>query len=142
MTTHDLPPGVARPVFNRGVCWLLATLLCTSCSTGKKEPEHWNSLHVWHQVATQPPTYLPTGYGADQPRTEDAGTWFTDSRDGKRLFVPKQAVRGLQPGVLTVEAKKATGFDGKPRLTAGEKAWWATMFVLGGLARVSVPPPD
>jgi hypothetical protein len=85
---------------------------------------------------------VPTGYGADRPRTERDGTWFTDQRDGKRLFVPKQGVRGWQPGVLAGEAKKATGFDGKPRLTAGEKAWWGTTALFGAMAGVKVPPPD
>jgi len=142
MITHALLPGVARLAFIRGVCWLLVALLGASCSTGKKPEDDWNSLRIWHQVANQPPTYVPTGYGADRPRTEHDGTWFTDQRDGKRLFVPKQGVRGWEPGVLAGEAKKATGYDGKPRLTAGEKAWWATMCLLGGLARVQVPPPD
>lgn len=142
MTTRDHHAGVTRLAFTHGRCWLLAVLICTSCSTGKKEHDDWNSLQVWHQVAMQPPTYVPTGYGADRPRTHQDGEWFTDSRDGKRLFVPRQAVRGLQPGVLTGEAKKATGYDDKSRLSPGEKAWWSTIFVLGGLARVPIPPPD
>jgi hypothetical protein len=121
---------------------LLAALLCASCSTGKKPDADWNSLHLWQQVASPPPTYVPTGYGAERPRTDRDGTWFTDQRDGKRLFVPKHAVRGWEPGVLTGEAKKATGFDSRRRLTAGEKAWWGTLFFLGGLAQVQVPPPD
>ncbi len=160
MTTHDLLSGVARLpagnvlpgtvrspsrtwlAFSRGACWLLAALLCASCSTGKKPDADWNSLHLWQQVASPPPTYVPTGYGAERPRTDRDGTWFTDQRDGKRLFVPKHAVRGWEPGVLTGEAKKATGFDSRRRLTAGEKAWWGTLFFLGGLAQVQVPPPD
>lgn len=160
MTTHDLLPEVARlpaenvsPVtvrspsrdrlaFTRGWCWLLVALLCASCSTGKKPYADWNSFHLWHQVATQPPTYVPTGYGADRPRTDRDGTWFTDHRDGKRLFVPRQAVRGYEPGVLAGEAKKATGYDGKPRLTVGEKVWWGTVFLLGGMGGVQVPAPD
>jgi hypothetical protein len=142
MTTHDPRPGVVRLAFIRGGCWLLAALLSASCSTGKKPEADWNRLRIWHQVASQPPTYVPTGYATDRPRTERDGAWFTDQRDGKRLFVPTQAVRGLQPGVLTGEAKKATGYDGKPRLTAGEKVWWGTVALFGAMAGVKVPPAN
>jgi hypothetical protein len=142
MTTHALPPGVARLAFTHGWCWLFAVLLGASCSTAKKPDADWNSLHLWHQVATQPPTYVPADYGADRPRTDRDGTWFTDQRDGKRLFVPKQAVRGMEPGVLAGEAKKVTGSDTKPRLTAGEKLWWGTTALLGAMAGVKIPPPN
>ena len=159
MSTHDSPARVAclpageistvtarRPrfaaAFVRGWCWLLAALLGVSCSSKPKTDADWNSLRLWQQVASPPPTYVPKGYGANRPRTDRDGTWFTDPRDGKRLFVPKDGVRGWEPGVLAGEAKKATGYDGRPRLTTGEKLWWGTMFFLGGLARVNVPPPD
>lgn len=155
-----LPAGVARlPVgevatgsasrpsrvalrFMRGGWVLLLALLGVSCSSGPKLDPDWNRHRLWQQVATPPPTYVPTGYGAHRPRTERDGTWFTDARDGKRLFVPKQGVRGYEPGVLTGEAKKVTGYDGKPRLSAGEKLWWGTVFLLGGLGHVNVAPPD
>jgi hypothetical protein len=153
MTTHDLRAGrVLAGAFGSRSCdlaqvtrrcgALLCLLLCASCCTGPKPDPDWNGLHIWQQVATPPPTYVPTGYGTDRPRTDRDGTWFTDQRDGKRLFVPKQAVRGWEPGVLAGEAKKVTGYDSRRRLTAGEKAWWGTLFFLGGLARVQVPPPD
>lgn len=142
MTTHALLPGVARLACAHGWCWLFAALLGASCSTAKKPDADWNSLHLWHQVATQPPTYVPTGYGPDRPRTDRDGTWFTDQRNGKRLFVPKQAVRGWEPGVLAGEAKKVTGYDSKPRLTAGEKLCWGTTALLGAMVGVKVPPAN
>lgn len=157
MTHHDHPTGVtclpaegvwacslrrASKAFEHGGYWLLAVLLCTSCSTGKKPDPDWNRLHLWHQVAAQPPTYVPKGYGADRPLTEHDGTWFTDSRDGKRLYVPKQGVPGWTPGVLAGEAKKVTGYDGKPRLTWGEKIWWGSIATLAGMGGSKLSPPD
>jgi hypothetical protein len=151
MTTQDQPARVTRLPwprsrhllwFTRGCGALLALLMCASCSTGKKRDADWNSMHLWHQVAQQPPTYVPAGYAADRPRTERDGTWFTDSRDGKCLFVPNDGVPGWNPGVLAGEAKKATGYDGKPRLTAAEKMWWGTTALFGAMAGVKVPPPN
>lgn len=121
---------------------LALSLLSISCATRSKTAADWNSLKVWQQVASNPPTYVPTGYGASQPRTDRDGTWFTDERDGKRIFVPKTAVRGLEPGVLTGEAKKATGYDGKPRLSPGQKACWGLLAFFAAMGRTSLPPPD
>lgn len=153
MTTYDLPDGDvltgtvrssnrAPRRFTRAGCLLVASLLCVSCSSGPKHDPDWNSQRLWQQVAYPPPTYVPTGYAAHRPRTDSDGTWFTDPRDGKRLFVPKDGTPGWPPGVLAGEAKKATGFDGKPRLTAGEKVWWGTTALFGAMAGVKVPPPN
>jgi len=159
MTTHDHLAGVARLpahdvltgsvkrslrdrlAFTRGWCWLMVALLCVSCSTAPKPDADWNSQRLWQQVATPPPTYVPTGYAANRPRSDRDGTWFTDPRDGKRLFVPKDGVPGLAPGVLEGEAKKAIGYT-PPGPTAKEKAKWFAAFLLFGLGGVSVPPPD
>jgi len=122
---------------------LLLSLLSISCATRPKpNAADWNSLKIWHQVASHPPTYVPAGYGANQPRTESDGTWLRDQRDGKRFFVPKQAVRGLEPGVLMGEAKKASGCTDKPRLSPGQKIWWGILAFLGALGDVKVPAPD
>lgn len=127
--------------FMRGGCVLVASLLCVSCSTGPKLDPDWNSQRLWQQVATPPPTYVPAGYAAHRPRTNRDGTWFTDPRDGKRLFVPKDGVPGWPPGVLAGEAKKAIGYK-PPGPSAKEKAKWFAAFLLFGLGGVSVPPPD
>lgn len=129
-------------LFTRSLCLLLCTLLTVSCATRSKPRADWNSLKIWQQVASNPLTYVPTGYGASQPRTEREGTWFTDKRDGKRIFVPKHAVRGLAPGVLVGEAKKVTGNEDKPRLSPGQKACWGFLALLAAMGRTELPPPD
>jgi hypothetical protein len=135
-------PALPPTLFIRGLCLLLLSLLSISCATRPKSAADWNSLKIWQQVANHPPTYVPTGYGVGQSRTDRDGTWFTDQRDGKRLFVPKQAVRGLEPGVLTGEAKKATGYDGKPRLSPREKICYSILYFFAALGRTQLPPPD
>ena len=124
-----------------GGCVLVAPLLCISCSTGPKLDPDWNSQRLWQKVATPPPTYVPTGYATHRPRSDQDGTWFTDPRDGKRLFVPKDGVPNWTPGVLEGEAKKAIGYT-PPGPTAKERAKWFAAFLLFGLGGVSVPPPD
>jgi hypothetical protein len=68
----------------------------------------WNRMGLWQRVAEEPPTYIPTGYGASSPRTETEGTWIVDERDGKRLFVPNEKVGIHTPGAMIGEAKKIT----------------------------------
>jgi len=128
--------------FVRGLCLLISALLTVSCTTRPKLDADWNSLKVWHQVASNPPTYVPTGYGANQPRTDRDGTWFTDKRDGKRVFVPNQPVHGLRQGVLVGEAKKVTGYDDKPRLSPGQKIWWGIIAFFAAMGDTKVPLPD
>jgi hypothetical protein len=60
----------------------------------------WNRNHLWYRVSNQPQIFLPKGYGRHLPRTEQAGTWVIDERDGKRLFVPKEGVDGISCRVL------------------------------------------
>ncbi len=123
------------------MCLVMLCQLCQCCAP-EKEPG-WNDFKVWQQVGSDPPSYIPTGYGAKRRRTEREGTWYTDQRDGKRLFVPKTAVGRLTPGMLTGEAKKATGFDDKGnRLTLGEKITWGFLALVAGMGRVQLPPPD
>lgn len=122
------------------MCLVVLVQLC-SCCAPEKEPG-WNHLNLWHQVGSQPPSYIPAGYGARRPRSEHDGTWFTDQRDGKRLFVPKTPVGRLTPGILTGEAKKATGNDDKPKLSPGQKICWGIMAFIAALADVKLPPPD
>lgn len=121
---------------------LVLSLLSISCATRSKLGADWNKLRIWHQVASNPPTYVPTGYGASQPRTDRDGTWFTDKRDGKRVFVPNQAIRGWERGVLLGEAKKVTGYDGKPRLSPGQKVCWGLLAFFAAMGDTKVPPPD
>ena len=71
----------------------------------------WNQFGIWYRVSDHPLTYLPKGYGRNLPRTEQAGTWVIDERDGKRLFVPKGGVDGAPSRVLLAEAKKATNWE-------------------------------
>jgi hypothetical protein len=121
---------------------LICSLLSISCATRPKADADWNSLKIWQQVATHPPTYVPTGYGANQSRTDRDGTWFTDKRDGKHIFVPKRSVRGLEPGVLSGEAKKVTGYEGKDRLSPGQKICWGLLAFIAAMGRSQIPPPD
>lgn len=77
----------------------------------KKNPppeEVWNSTGVWVKVSAEPPIYIPNGYPLKAPRTEAAGEWFEDKRDGKRLFVPANGVAVWSESILRVEAIKAT----------------------------------
>ncbi len=60
--------------------------------------------------------YLPNGYGRHLPRTEHAGTWVIDQRDGKKLFVPKAGVDGITYRVLLADAKSATNWQARPSL--------------------------
>lgn len=128
--------------FTRGLCLLVCSLLATSCATRSKPDTDWNSLKIWHQVGNNPPTYVPTGYGVNRPRTDRDGTWFTDKRDGKRVFVPKQPVRGWEHGVLVGEAKKVTGYDSKTRLSPGQKICWGLLAFFAALGDAKVPLPD
>jgi hypothetical protein len=80
---------------------------CCSCSS-TPNPSDWNKLGWWHRVATDPPTYVPTGYAANRPRTAQDGRWFIDRRDGKRVFVPNTEVGGRSPQLLEGEARKVT----------------------------------
>jgi hypothetical protein len=133
-----LPPAF----ITRGLCFMASVLLVVSCATRPKPAEDWNALKIWQQVHSTPPTYVPTGYAARQPRTDRDGTWFTDKRDGKRLFVPNQTVRGMTPGVLVGEAKKVTGYDDKPRLSLGQKICWGIIAFFAAMGDTKVPLPD
>lgn len=106
---------------------MLAGILATGCAYDVTDPvvgvfermgkppaeQEWNSTGVWYQVAVAPPVYLPKGYEADRPRTEQAGIWVVDQRDGKRLFVPFNGANGLTYAVLRAEAAKVTNW--RPR---------------------------
>lgn len=67
-------------------------------------------------MSNQPQIFLPKGYGRHLPRTEQAGTWVIDERDGKRLFVPKEGVDGISYRVLLADAKSATAWQPRPSL--------------------------
>lgn len=123
--------------------WLLSVscLLATSCADSPRAEADWNKLHIWHRVADIPPTYVPAGYGSNQPRNERDGTWFTDERDGKRLFVPSQPVGEWKPGALIGEAKKATGYVYRSGKTPGEKAFALPVWMILRTA-APVPLPD
>src|SRR6186997_3250162 len=88
---------------------IVAAVLLSSCASSTPPPEaEWNRLGLWRKVSSDPATYIPTGYGSDRARGERNGTWFTDHRDGKRLFVPDEPVNGFPVGVLDTEAHKHT----------------------------------
>ena len=77
----------------------------------KKNPppeEEWNRAGVWVKVSEEPATYIPGGYSLKAPRTEAAGEWFVDKRDGKKLFVPANGTAVWSKSILRVEAIKAT----------------------------------
>jgi len=93
----------------------------------KKNPppeEVWNSTRVWVKVSAKPPIYIPNGYPLKAPRTEAAGEWFEDKRDGKRLFVPANGVAVWSESILRVLetvwclaiANKASHTNPLPRL--------------------------
>jgi hypothetical protein len=128
--------------FVRWLCLLFSSLLAVSCTTHPKKVEDWNASKIWQQVNSTPPTYVPTGYGASRPRTDHDGTWFTDKRDGKRVLVPNQSVRGWEHGVLVGEAKKVTGYDDKPRLSPGQKIWWGIIAFFAAMGDMKLPLPD
>ena len=126
----------------RRFCCVIFALLAVSCTTRPKVVEDWNAARIWHQVGSNPPTYVPTGYGFKQPRNDHDGTWFTDKRDRKRVFVPNQPVRGWEHGVLIGEAKKETGYDDKPRLSPGQKVCWGILAFFAAMGDTKLPPPD
>jgi hypothetical protein len=70
----------------------------------------WNAEGIWSRVGDSPPTYLPTGYGRNLPRTSDVGEWIVDARDGKRFFIPRHGTNGIRASVLATEAGKATAW--------------------------------
>lgn len=77
---------------------------------GPLPESEWNRPGLWQRVGDAPATYIPTGYPRSAPRTEKAGTWVVDKRDGKRLFVPNPDVNGVGAGVLMGEAIKVTNW--------------------------------
>ena len=117
---------------------LLAT---TSCATHATTEAEWNRLQIWQRVDDHPPTYVPKGYGATQPRTAREGTWVADKRDGRRFFIPKHGVPGWEAGVLLGEARKLTGYKPQNTKTPGEMAFAYPAWLLMRVA-APVPLPD
>jgi hypothetical protein len=58
------------------------------------------------------------------------------------VFVPNQAMHGLERGVLVGEAKKASGYDDKPGLSPGQKICWGILALFGAMGDVKIPLPD
>lgn len=80
----------------------------TDLVTGGSDPLPeglWNAERTWKRVSDNPATYVPYNYSGP---TESGGDWFTDARDGKRLFVPSGGVEGYSESVLRAEAYKVT----------------------------------
>lgn len=73
---------------------------------GPLPESEWNKSGLWQRVGDSPATYIPRSYARSAPRTENAGSWVVDQRDGKRFFVPKVPLDGMSPGVWMGEAKK------------------------------------
>ena len=69
----------------------------------------WNGARIWTRVAAQPATYIPTGYPTRAPRSAAHGEWIEDARDGKRFFVPKGGIDGLNEAVIRKDALKHSG---------------------------------
>lgn len=78
---------------------------------GPVPESEWNEHGLWQKVADEPAVYIAAGYPSDSPRTEEVGDWFVDERDGKRLFVPDEAVGKCSPGILRGEATKITNWQ-------------------------------
>lgn len=124
---------VARSLFLLGAC-------LSSCAMHPPAEAEWNSLHIWQRLPGDPPAYVPTGYKASLPRTEREGTWFSDKRDGKRLFVPSLKVGPWEPATLIGEAKKVTGFRQPSTKSLAKKAFAIPVWFLARVgARVPVP---
>lgn len=84
-----------------------ATHVAMRRSTPEPESE-WNASKLWVKVASGPALYVPRAYGSRIPPATARGEWFEDSRDKKKLFVPKGGAGGLSEGVLRGEAIKIT----------------------------------
>ena len=78
---------------------------------GPQPESDWNKTRLWRKVGDSPAIYIPRAYPVTASRSESAGRWFVDARDGKRLFVPRTPVGGLTPGVLEGEAVNATNWQ-------------------------------
>jgi len=134
------------------LCLALTLSACASSQTDRSlKPETaWNEAGIWRRVADKPPTYVPTGYAANRPRGERDGVWFTDHRDGKKLFVPNESIRGMSRGVLIGEACKITDYQPKKEpksfgRAASDMASGALFSVLAlgaAMGDMAVPPPD
>ena len=82
----------------------------------------WNKDGGWKKIGSQPPTFIPSGYSRNSPRTDEEGQWFVDVRkeaDGKRLFVPNYTEGPGSSTILAVEANEIVNW----RYSKGEK-WY------------------
>ena len=75
---------------------------------GSNDERVWNDAGVWVRVADSPKTYLPAGYDPQAPRTDAAGDWVIDEKDGKRFFIPKRGANGYSRDILFAEAWSIT----------------------------------
>ena len=103
-----------------------------------KAMPHWNQFKIWHRVADDPITYLPTGYSKHQARGESDGVWVIDERENlnKRLFVPYGGANGYSFSILKAEAEKAcqwTPFAPNPKMK------WDLVFPMGPAALLQPP---
>ena len=102
---------------------LVLALFFTSCAGKPVAATDWNQLKIWRKIGDNPSTYVPTSYASSLPRTEKEGQWFTDRRDGKRLFVPNETTGQWSREVLFGEAKKITNYKApKPPKSIGDLA--------------------
>lgn len=80
-----------------------------SVSQAGLEPEsEWNSLGLWKQILSSPPTYVPKGFSKRVPEEGLEGRWFVDPRDGKRLYAPATPHLGYSSRTWESEARKIT----------------------------------
>jgi len=69
---------------------------------------NWNSGSLWQKIGSNPDTYVPKGYATTAPAEGPRGTWFVDSRNGRRLFAPSTSYNGFSANIWRNEARKIT----------------------------------
>lgn len=88
--------------------WAAAAANMTGLADEIPTESQWNAVGLWQRVAENPPTYIPQGYSPTAPRDTQHGQWFTDERDGKKIFAPHSGANGFSGQVLGAEARKVT----------------------------------
>jgi hypothetical protein len=118
ITFSHLSDKRGRALLLRIRCWILASCLA-SCTLqvdqgpvayleerlNPPQESQWNATRVWKRVSMDPPTYVPAGFSGSLAYSSEA-EWITDSRDGKRFFIPRGGVETYNEAILRAEASK------------------------------------